>query len=178
MSQDERIRQAKVRALQTSIIFGQPLVKRSLKLLTFLGIAVPLLAGGIVTSLYTDSRPPVWILAIAGLIGTFQTIASVWALVDHWDEKVKTADYAAEQADTLRTELDMFHPGPNGTYDEEKLVKLEMRSYGGRLADRLSGIPQRVKDRAKAKAEKRFPPPQSPVLSPSSMHHPAHQHSK
>jgi hypothetical protein len=179
MSQDERLRLAKVRAYQTSLIFGKPrFAKRGLKWLAFLGIAVPLLAGGIVTSLYTDREPPLWIIAIAGLLATLQTVASVWALVDNWDQKAKLADDAAAVADALRIDLDTFLPDQHGTYDATRLQDLEHRSYGGVVADRLSEIPKKERNSAWAEAEKRFPPPQPPVLSPSSMHHPAHQHSK
>ena|SRR5215469_3821424 len=159
MPQHERVRLSRVRAYQTSIIFGKPrLAKRGLKWLTFLGVAVPLMAGGIVLSLYSDRRPPFWIVAIAGLIATLQATASAWALVDNWEQKAKYADDAAEDADALRSELDTFYPGPDGTYNEEKLLSLEIRSYGGKLADRMNEIPQKVRDRARAEAEKRFPP--------------------
>ena len=157
-SQAERLRLAKVRTYQTSIIFGKPrLAKRGLKWLTFLGIAVPLLAGGIVISLYADKKPPFLIIAIAGVIATLQTVVSVWALVDNWDGKAKEADDAAAVADALRADLNVFYPHADGTYDETTLLDYERRSYRGRGSDYLNEISTTEKDRAWGQAVKRFP---------------------
>jgi hypothetical protein len=154
----ERLRQARIRAYQTHIIFGKArLAKRGLKWLTFLGIAVPLLAGGIVLALYSDRKPPLMIVAIAALLGTFQTVASLWALVDEWERKAQLNTKLAEEFSQLRIALDTLQPGPDGTYDEAILQPLESRSWGGLHPDVELGVNQRERDRARVQAEGRYP---------------------
>lgn len=159
-TQEERVWEARVRAYQASLIFGRNrFEQRGVKLLAFLGIGVPVLVGGLLTSLYADKKPDPWILATAGLIATFQALASVWALVDNWEEKVKEAREVAQLANELRHELHLFRPEPNGVYDEEKLKEFEYR-YGRFLDnDDSLDVPQDERARTRAKAEKRFPKP-------------------
>jgi hypothetical protein len=159
LQQLQRIRGCKVRAYQTSLIFNKSrTAKQGLKLLTFLGIAVPLLAGGIVTSLYTDSKPPVVLLAVAGLIGMLQTLGSVWALVDHWEEKARLNTDTAVEADRLRIELETFKPDASDSFNEDTLQGFERRSYGGVLPDGQLAISEDEKKQALEKAEARYPP--------------------
>ena len=153
-----RLRAARIRAYQTYIIFRKArLAKRGLKWLTFLGIAVPLLAGGIVLALYADRKPPLVIVAIAGLLGTFQAVASLWALVDEWERKAQLNTSTAQEFRQLHIALDSLRPGPDGTYDESVLGPLESRSWGGLHPDDELGVNQRERDRAREQAERRYP---------------------
>lgn len=154
----ERLRLARIRTYQTYLIFRRArLAKRGLKWLTFLGIAVPVLAGGIVLALYTDRKPPFILIAIAGLLGTFQTVASIWALVDEWERKAQLNTRTAEEFRALRIELDSLQPGPDGSYDEGALGQLEGRSWGGLHPDDELGVSQQERDRAREEAERRYP---------------------
>jgi mobilome CxxCx(11)CxxC protein len=156
--QATRLREARVRAYQTYIIFRDGrLANHGLKILMFLGIAVPVLVGGIITSIFVDSRPPYALLATAGLIGTVQVVASVWALVDKWEEKASLSVETTAQFRDICTQLDTLYPDARGVYDEEKLGKLELASYGGRYADDMVRVSERVRERARKKAEQRFP---------------------
>ena len=68
--------------------------------LTFLGIAVPVLVGGVVLSFsnYTGLLP--FLLPIVGIVSVTQLVLSVWALVNKWDDSyeysVKSQDRNAE----------------------------------------------------------------------------------
>jgi mobilome CxxCx(11)CxxC protein len=126
-----------------------------LRILTFLGIAVPLLVGGIITSVFVDTKPPYILLAIAGLTGAVQVVASVWALVDRWEEKANLSVKTTDEFRDICTQLDTMHD--QGVYDEEKLARLENASYGGRYADDMLRVSQRVRERAREKAEQHFP---------------------
>lgn len=156
--QVERLRLARIRTYQTYLIFRKArLAKRGLKWLTFLGIAVPVLAGGIVLALYSDSKPPFALVAIAGLLGTFQTLGSIWALVDEWERKAQLNTKTAEEFRRLRIELDSLRPGPDGSYDEVTFGPLEGRSWAGLHPDDELGVSQRERDRAREQAERRYP---------------------
>ena len=157
--QVRRLREARVRAYQTYIIFGKArLAKRGLKWLTFLGIAVPLLAGGIVLVLYSDRRPPLVIVALAGLLGIFQAVASLWALVDEWDRKAQLNTQTAQEFRQLHIDLQSLRPRADGTYDEAILEPLERRSWGGLHPDDELGVTRRERDRAREQAGRRYPP--------------------
>ena len=57
---------------------------RKTRSLEFLGLVVPVAMGGIVISFGTNFRYESITLAVAGILGTIQLIASVWALVASW----------------------------------------------------------------------------------------------
>jgi mobilome CxxCx(11)CxxC protein len=157
-SQRERLRQARIRTYQTYIIFGKArFAKRGLKWLTFLGIVVPLLAGGIVLALYSDRKPPFELVAIAGLLGTLQAVASVWALVDEWERKAQLNMRTADEFRSLHIELSSIQPRPDGSYDEEALQRLETRSWGGLHPDEELGVTKAERDHARQQAERRYP---------------------
>jgi mobilome CxxCx(11)CxxC protein len=151
------IRDAKVTALQTALIFQSNVARGALRFLTFLGIAVPIAAGVIITSLYADQKPPFELIAAAGLVGGVQILGSVWALVYNWDRKATGAERYAEEADRLRIDLDTFRPdSATGIYDQEQLEALVRRSFQGLHADRIQEISQRKRDRARKTAETRI----------------------
>jgi len=58
--------------------------KKLLQLLTFLGIVVPVLIGGVVLSFGTEFKLLNVLIVIAGIAGLIQLIASVWALSADW----------------------------------------------------------------------------------------------
>ena len=58
-----------------------------LKILTFLGIAVPLALGGVVVSFGLDFECLGFIIFIASSLGILQLIGSTWALVAKWEDE-------------------------------------------------------------------------------------------
>lgn len=63
--------------------------------ITFLGIVVPLVVGGVVLSFGTSANALPYLLALAGAVGTLQLVLSAWAIVSRWDEKYS---YAVESS--------------------------------------------------------------------------------
>jgi mobilome CxxCx(11)CxxC protein len=158
VSQKKRLREAKVRTYQTYLIFRNVrFAQRGLKLLTFLGIAVPLLAGGVVLTFYSEKRPPTWILITAGAIGLLQTLASLWSVVDGWDQKAHLSERAADEFTQLYIQLETFHPNSDGTYDEAKLREFESRSWEGVDSDNKLDVRDAERKLARERAEQRYP---------------------
>lgn len=56
-----------------------------LRLLTFLGIAVPLALGGTIASFGLKFQYLGWMIMIAGILSITQLIGSLWALVAKWE---------------------------------------------------------------------------------------------
>ena len=61
----------------------------------FLGIAVPVVVGGLVLSFGTDAPDLPKVIWAAGVLGILQLVISVWALVARWDS---TLAYSLESA--------------------------------------------------------------------------------
>src|SRR5262249_27589883 len=75
-----------VRAYKTYWLFGnRRREKLGLKMITFLGIVVPLVSGGLIQTMYVGTTPPAWLLLGSGLVGLALTALSLWAVVDRWD---------------------------------------------------------------------------------------------
>lgn len=95
MAKDEQIadcRDKAVHAYGTGFIFGQRKnnAQKKLKRLSFLGIAVPVLVGGIVVAFFgLDQLKPFlsWLIVVAGLLGTIQLIFTIWSLIAKWDDE-------------------------------------------------------------------------------------------
>lgn len=89
--------------------------RRNLRVITFLGIAIPALVGGIILSFGTDPtmlKPLLW---AAGILGTVQLALSVWALVARWDDEVA---YGFESsADNFRLSSQYERLGKTGPAD-------------------------------------------------------------
>jgi mobilome CxxCx(11)CxxC protein len=77
-----------VHAYGTGYIFEERArtLGKKIRLLAFLGIAVPTSMGGIVLAFGTDFEYKSVVLIVAGVIGIIQLIASVWALVADWQD--------------------------------------------------------------------------------------------
>jgi len=65
------------------------------RLLTFLGIVVPVAVGGVILSFGTTSGWLPHLLAAAGALSVVQLVSSVWSLTARWDERLA---YARESA--------------------------------------------------------------------------------
>lgn len=100
-SKDEIRQQCWDRALEafgTAYIFQERAnqYKIQLRLLTFLGIVIPLAAGGVVLAFGTGVITPA-VLIPAGILGVLQLIGSLWSLVAKWDDSYS---YSIESANS------------------------------------------------------------------------------
>ncbi|MCE9636094.1 MAG: hypothetical protein K8T90_10350 [Planctomycetes bacterium] len=74
-------------------------IRWKIQALTFLGIAVPAALGSVVASFSMKAEALGVLIGIAGVLGTFQLVLSVWSLVAHWDDRLsyfiesKSANY-------------------------------------------------------------------------------------
>ena len=81
-----------VHAFGTAYIFEQRSNKarKKLRWLSFLGIAVPVLVGGIVVAFFgVDQLKPYlsWLIVLAGLLGTIQLVITIWSLIAKWEDE-------------------------------------------------------------------------------------------
>lgn len=80
--------------------------RRNLNLITFLGLAVPLVIGITVLSFSGESEIfKVIMIPTAGVLTIFQLIFSLWALVSRWDEKNDYAISAIKSNTRLEAEF-------------------------------------------------------------------------
>jgi hypothetical protein len=153
-----RRRDALVRAFQTYYLFrNRRREKSGLKALTFLGIAVPLLAGGLVQLLYSGKTPPAYLVVGSGVAGLALAVLSLWAVVDRWDEKAQMSRETVTRFRDLVTKLEQVRVLDDGTFVPPDFPDLEQRSYEGRIPDDDLGISERAKQRALTKAEAKYP---------------------
>lgn len=58
-------------------------------ILKFMGLAIPLVVGGVVLSFgYNQALMPI-LLYVLGILSIIQLIVSLWAIVDNWDRKIE-----------------------------------------------------------------------------------------
>ena len=158
-AQDIRRTSALRTAYQTEWIFRRKykIVEAMSKVLVFLGFAVPLSAGGIIMSLYANTKPPEILLAAAGILGTVQIVISLWGLVDGWDGNIKEKGAILREFTQLRIDVEHFRPKARGNYDESYLMALEMRASRGVHADNSFGVSDKLRQQAWQEANKRYP---------------------
>jgi mobilome CxxCx(11)CxxC protein len=70
-------------------------LRQKLRLVSFIGFAVPLTVGTAVLTFGTTGRGWVYILWIAGVLGGAQAVVSLWSLVARWDESLAHASESA-----------------------------------------------------------------------------------
>jgi mobilome CxxCx(11)CxxC protein len=80
------------------------LLRRRLRTLTFLGIAVPGIAGFAYLT-YGDNWFAKFLVGVAGILGLLQLIGSIWSLVFHWDDDFA---YALESMSVNQSLFDRF----------------------------------------------------------------------
>lgn len=59
--------------------------KIKLRVLTSLGILMPMIVGAIVVS-FNKATLPSWLINIAGIVGLFEIVGSTWSLIARWDD--------------------------------------------------------------------------------------------
>lgn len=89
-----------IHAFGTAFIFEQRVIKarRNVRLLSFSGIALPVLIGGIVVAFFgfDSMKTAVSVLIVlAALLATVQLVFTIWSLVAKWDDQ---AIYGSESS--------------------------------------------------------------------------------
>ena len=121
-------------ALGTCRLFERRMAKLEKRraAITYLGIVIPLLVGGIVLGLGQKWLP--YLLVPAGLLGTLQICLSAWSLVARWDEKYAYAVTAVRAQTSLFNEWDRLAKRPPADIDA-KLQALEVEDARQEQAD-------------------------------------------
>lgn len=99
------------------------LLKRNLRLLSFLGIAVPLTVGGVVVSFSANAWGLRFLLTLAGLLSIAQLIVSAWSLAAQWDTGLAYSQESATDNDRLSVQYQKYakNPPPNAAIRFELL---------------------------------------------------------
>jgi len=100
----------------------------------FLGVAVPVVVGGMVLSFGTSQPNLPRILVVAGVLGLVQLVMSVWALVAQWESSLAYALESASENHRFATEFEKLAKYP--THDLRARFDLLDSTYQARtLAD-------------------------------------------
>lgn len=96
--------------------------RRLLRLLSFLGIVVPLLVGGVVLSFGAEFKCLNVVLILAGIAGIAQLVLSVWGLTANWQASYA---YAVESSTANRRLSKQFET--LGANPPDNVAELRMR---------------------------------------------------
>jgi mobilome CxxCx(11)CxxC protein len=101
-----------------------------IRALTFMGIIVPLLIGGVVVGFGIHASHLEFLLGIAAFVGLIQLFCSAWSLVYKWDDKLAYSLESAAENLALSSEFEELgklatHPPPD----------LEVRSAAAKAKD-------------------------------------------
>jgi len=83
-------------------------LQKKLRFLSFLGLAMPLLVGGVVTSFGLDFKHIGFVLVLTSIVGLLQLIVSLWALVDRWEDALANSTESLIDNDRLSREFSRF----------------------------------------------------------------------
>jgi mobilome CxxCx(11)CxxC protein len=117
-----------------------------LKLLTFLGIAVPLALGGTVASFGLDFKYLGFIVIVAGVLSITQLVGSLWTLVAKWQD-----EYAYSLESTVVNyglSTNYKELGENPPQNEELKIKTNLLDIENRVieeSDYKHGISEKEK---------------------------------
>ena len=103
-----------IHAYGTASIFKERAARCQGKLrkLTFLGIAVPVVVGGIVLSFGTNGSYLPFLITVAGLLGIVQLVMSLWSLVAKWDSIFAYSLESATDNRRLATQFEKLANNP------------------------------------------------------------------
>jgi mobilome CxxCx(11)CxxC protein len=90
-------------AFATKAIFElrAPRLKGNLNLLTYAGIAAPVIVGAIVLAYGTKHEGLDWLIFIAAGIGVIQVLVFLWSVVSQWPDRLQYALQAAPANSSL-----------------------------------------------------------------------------
>jgi mobilome CxxCx(11)CxxC protein len=128
----------------TSYIFEvrANLLRRRIRLLTFLGIALPASVGATFAAYGAESRITIILAGLAGALGLIQLLGSVWSLTNRWDDDF---GYALESLSANRVLSDRFRSlgqSPPATVEEARTQYrlIDTESKARALLDDKQGI--------------------------------------
>ena len=124
------------------------LLRKKLRMLTFLGVVVPASVGAAFMSFGAKSNLTIAFLAIASILGLVQLVGSIWSLTNRWDDDF---GYAVESLSANRTFFERFkalaeHP-PKVEEANYRYDLLQAESQSRSMSDEKQGI---------SEAEKRY----------------------
>lgn len=123
-------------------------LRRRLRLINFLGIAVPTAGGALFWLFSAASRYRPHVSVVAGVLGLVQLIASIWALVADWQDALVYAQESTADNYRMAREYERLGREPPSKGDELKL-KRELLEKEYELRDRSD------RQRGLSEAEKR-----------------------
>lgn len=135
----------------TKCIFEQRThaLRLRLRLLAFLGIAVPAIIGSSVAAFGTDFAGLTIVLTIGSIVGIFQLVTSIWALTAKWDDGFAFANEAMVSNQQLSTAFQSLAKNPATELEvvKSKFDLLNVEKISRDSQDERQGI---------SPAEKRF----------------------
>lgn len=147
-------------ALGTSAIFERRAntYRQRLRLLTFLGIVVPLAVGGMVLSFGTAPNYLPIVLTVAGILGLIQLIGSAWALVARWDDSLAYALESTTSNSRIANEYEQLARNPPTDIDTRvQIITAEDRLRSD--LDTKQGITEEEKRRGMRAALRQYKRP-------------------
>ncbi len=133
-------------------------LKRRLRILAFLGVAGPVAIGGIVLSFGTNPDFLPVLLSVASVLGVFQLLISIWALVANWDEAYAHSIESMNENYRLSDRYRELASNPPAEVSElERRVEL-VRVDDRRISDldRKQGVSEKEKRRGMRAALRQF----------------------
>ena len=122
-------------------------IQKSSTILTFLGILVPILVGGIVTTYGTESNILKYAIIIAAPISLVQLVLSVWSIVNRWNEK--QAYYLESQIEnySFASKYETLAKFPPEAYEELKKEseKIDLLKHGRDIQDSKEELSEKQK---------------------------------
>jgi mobilome CxxCx(11)CxxC protein len=150
-SESDRIcQECWVRALYaygTAAIFRKRsrLYRGLIRALTFMGIVVPLLIGGVVIGFGTQATYLAFILGVAAFVALVQLVFSAWALVYRWDDKLEySLESVAENFELSSTFKDLGTLAPEPPADLQiRFAAAQAKDDARRAADDKKGLTEK-----------------------------------
>ncbi|MBB3843857.1 hypothetical protein XarbCFBP8138_20150 [Xanthomonas arboricola] len=102
--------------------------------LVFLGIAIPLVVGGVVLSFSVNASALKWLIALASILSVIQLALSAWALVARWDERYESSVESTQNNYELFSRYETLARNPPKDF-LERFETLEERNRAQERAD-------------------------------------------
>jgi mobilome CxxCx(11)CxxC protein len=118
-------------AFGTAYIFEKRLsrARRSVRILTYMRLAVPIAIGGIVVAFFSASwlQPYLVVLIVIGsLLGTLFLVLTVWSLVANWNDTISFSATSAAENRRLASRFEALGQSPPSDFDIQfQLLRVE-----------------------------------------------------
>jgi mobilome CxxCx(11)CxxC protein len=134
-------------AYGTAVVFRKRsrLYRGLIRVLTFMGIIVPALIGGVVIGFGTNAAYLTTMLWLASLAGVIQLFFSVWAVVNKWDDKLEySLESVAENFELSSTFQQLGSLAPEPPADlQVRFVAAQAKDDARRAADDKKGLTEK-----------------------------------